>query len=224
MTELGPEGRALLDAARDADSAEMNASRERVRSALGRKLGVAAVGFTTATAASTATAGLFTKVVIGLAALGVVAGGVAVTRSEKAPAPVVVAKPIAVTPRALPEPTPPVATAAPVVAITEPAPSASAPVTKPSVSAPRPAPSLSDELAALQSANEKLAAGKPGETLAILDAMPKAGTLGEERAGLRLLARCALAQPGAPDAARAFLLSHPESPLAARLKSSCGID
>lgn len=227
MTELGPEGRALLDAARNADDGDMMASRERVRSALGRKIGVAAVGLSTATAASTAAAstGIVAKVIVGLAVMGVVAGGVAVTRANHEEKPAVVAKPIPTSPIALPDPIPTVAIPpAPVVAPPQPPPVASIEPPKPIVSAPAAAPSLSAELSALQSANEKLAAGKPAETLAILDAMPKAGTLGEERAGLRLLARCALGQSGAADAARAFLAQHPSSPLAARLRSTCSID
>jgi hypothetical protein len=225
MTELGPEGRALLDAARNADEGDMIESRERVRSALGRKIGVAAVGLSTATAASTAAAstGIFAKVIVGLAVMGVVAGGVAVTRTKQENKPIALAKPIPTTPIVLPDPIPTVPSpAAPSVAPPPPVASVEAP--KPVVVAPAAAPSLSAELAALQSANEKLAAGKPSETIAILDAMPKAGTLGEERAGLRLVARCALGQSGAAESARAFLARHPSSPLAARLRSTCGIE
>lgn len=49
------------------------------------------------------------------------------------------------------------------------------------------------------------------------------GFLAEERAGERVLALCDLGRNvEAADAARAFLSQHPRSPLAARVRSSCG--
>ena len=252
MNDLGPNTRALLNQARHGDHEDDNdmlASRERVRGALGRKLGVAAIGIA-ATTASTAGAGttasigvgLFGKALIGLAALGITAGGIAVSRNEAKPKPivptVVIAPPqLVIAPPQLalpivpsapnPQPLPPPALEpAPAPALAPalaPAP-APAPAPTPALApALAPAPSLSTELTALRNANDAIAAGRPSEALVILDTSPASPTLLEERTALRLLATCALGHAGAADSARAFLLSHPTSPLAARLRSTCSV-
>ncbi len=248
MTDLGPHTRALLDSARRADDDEMNASRDRVRGALGRKLGVAAVGISVTTAATagagTTTSlgvGLLGKVLIGLAAVGITAGGVAVSRR---PSPQQAPPPSAIVAR--PQPLPPVVTPAP--AEPKASPSASAEVlpsplpptvvlkAPPSLASPSGAsgaptgealttaaikPSLTAEVAALARANDAITAGNPAAALTILDAAPSSGTLAEERTGLRLLARCALGHADAPAAAKSFLAEHPKAPLASRVRVAC---
>jgi hypothetical protein len=239
MTDLGPHTRALLGSARDAsEDEEMKASRERIRGSLGRKLGVAAVGLGVATTASTAGAGataslgmgLLGKVLIGVAAVAISAGGVALTRKPVPPValeprasatglPVVAAPPVPTMQTTAPtvESIAPVASVAPVIAQPPPA--------NPSLTlgAPSAAPakaSITEELVAIRKANDALAAGNAAEAIAILDAAP-ATTLTEEHNGLRLLARCTLGHAGAPAAAKSFLAAHPSSPLAARLRVAC---
>jgi hypothetical protein len=245
MNELGPHSRALLDEARHADDVEMMAARERVRGALGRKLGVAAVGIAattagTAGAGTTASigAGFLAKAAIGLAALGITAGGIAVSKQAAKPKPLPPAVTIAAPRVALPPPVvaetnvvappPPVATVAP-----EPPKPVAVPTPKVVAAKPEPIiepapvvvakPSINDELAAIKRANDAIVGGRPSEALVILDTTPASPTLSEERAGLRLLATCALGHAGASDSARSFLATHPSSPLAARLKSTCSI-
>lgn len=236
MTDLGPHTRALLDSARRADDDEMNASRDRVRGALGRKLGVAAVGISVTTAATagagTTTSigvGLLGKVLIGLAAVGITAGGVAVSRRPVAqparPPSAIVARPQPLPPVVAPAP---IAPGAPPIHSAEGIASALPPPvtlkTPPPSTAPTTAtakPSLAAEVAALASANDAINAGNPALALTTLDAAPSSGTLAEERAGLRLLARCALGHADAPAAAKSFLAEHPRAPLAARLRVAC---
>ncbi len=235
MSELGPEGRALLRAAHGVDDDEMLAARERLRGPLGKRLGAAAMGVTTAAVATTAHAGgalgvgLAMKAVIALAAIGLVVGGVTMSRR-----PVVVANAPAATATpelegvatsapsevTIPVVTAPIATATPALAPT-PTPKVVAPkVAPPSVSAPV---SLEAEMSALRRVNDALVVGNATHALAILDATPSSGTFGEERTGLRLLAQCALGASGARDAATKFLGAHPSSPLGARLRSTCSI-
>lgn len=241
----GPHTRALLDRARNADDAEMNRARDRVRGALGRKLGVAAVGIA-ATTASTAGAGttasvgmgLLAKTAIGLAALSITAGGIAVARHESKPKPlppaVTIAAPrVALPPVAETTPTPiatavaatptpiPIATPMPIATTVAVTPTPIATSTPIAAVAPSPAPSISEELTALRKANDALIANRPSEALVILDTAPSSATLSEERTALRLLANCALGSSN--DAVKAFLAAHPSSPLAARLKSTCSI-
>lgn len=245
---LGPHSRALLDDARhalDHEEAEMLVARERVRGALGRKIGVAAVGIA-ATTAGTAGAGttasigsgLLAKAVIGLAAIGITAGGIAVSKQSAKPKPLPPAVTISTPSIAIP-PVPvvvPVPMAVPVpVPVVAPAPVPAPappplpmPVAKPGGEivepvAPAPAPSFAAELATIRRANDAITGGRPSEALVILDATPGSPALAEERTGLRLLASCALGHASASGSARAFLTAHPTSPLAVRLKSTCSI-
>lgn len=247
MTDLGPDARAILNAAEDAHDPDP-ATRARVRAAVFRRVSAGAVIATSTAVATTTTAGASTSASIGgaffIKALVVAAlatgGATALHRTMK---PVAAAAVMTASPSALvsalavsPEPLAPiVAPVAPPAPVVEPAPvvvpapapvvapaSASAPVAAP---APAPAPAkstLDDELTALQQAHLALRAGRPADALTILDATT--GTsLGQERAATRVLALCALNAPDARAAADRFIADHPSSPLVPRIRTACTI-
>lgn len=232
MNELGPDARAILDAANGGDDPS-DADRARVRAGVLRKVGaVAAVTAATAsttTAAAATKAGVFgslsalAKAAIVLSAVTVVAGGAYVARSRPTP--------VAVAPSAAP------IESAPAIPSSTPVPSASAPASAsvapppPSVIAPKPAPapkkpSVEDELVLLQQAQAAMGGGDPARALALLDEHAKrfpSGALAEEREGQRVLARCALGRPDAQSGAEKFLASHPDAPVASRVRKVCGV-
>ncbi len=199
-------------------------------------------------AAVTAVVGssLLPKVGLAVLLVGTLAGGAVAVRGSSAPtsAPVeqvqVAPNRVQDAPKTIapPERVAPVAETAPPVAA-EPAPTnppsapparAAAPRSAPNVAAPVPpaasASTLEAETRLLRGARDALQAGDGARALSILDqhalAFPS-GALSEERTAQRVFALCAL---GRVDAARAeagvFLAAHPSSPLASRVRSSCG--
>jgi len=138
-----------------------------------------------------------------------------------------------------------VATPAETVAET-PAPSASEPASTPQDSAPpvaapppvasshspraRPSasPDLEAEVALLASAQSAIQRGDYATALGRLDEHQRtypAGVLGEERTAARVMALCGAGRRAeARTLATAFLARHPSSPLAPRVKSSCGVE
>lgn len=114
------------------------------------------------------------------------------------------------------------------------APSASAPAPRRVASAavpPAAAPAddgLEAETGLLRKAQEDLRAGRPGSALAALeehDADFKNGVLHEERLAQHILALCALGRTDEARAeARRFLAASPRSPMAERVRTSCGGD
>jgi hypothetical protein len=91
-----------------------------------------------------------------------------------------------------------------------------------------PADHLAEEMALLASANAELRRGDARRALSLLDDYDHrypSGVLREEVLATRVIARCQLGP--APDkvarrGASAFLARHPASPLAPRVRSSCG--
>jgi hypothetical protein len=234
MTDLSPEARSIIDAGRDGDGAG-DIERARVRRELMAKIAAGTITLAAAEAAAgTAPKSSLTLAKI-LVPLAIVAGGVGGTVAwrtyHKAPvAPVVVA--IAPAPAAPP---------APVVA----------PIVVPTVAPPTPAPEpvvrhaparrahvaahvepnsdhLAEETALLASANAQLRGGDARRALALLDGYDRrypGGMLREEVVATRVIARCQIGlapDAGAKKGADAFLRRHPTSPLATRVRSSCG--
>jgi hypothetical protein len=196
---------------------------------------IAAGGALTATstavaASSTATAAPTAKILVALAM--VVAGGVGGTlawRAQRTPA-----APPALAPA--PAPAPVIAPVAPAIVAAPEAPPA-APVTRPTASARKarpathveaPANRLAEETALLAAANGELRNGDARRALGLLDDYDRrypSGVLREEVLATRVIARCQIGL--APDAAarraaNTFLSRHPASPLAPRVRSSCG--
>jgi RNA polymerase sigma-70 factor (ECF subfamily) len=87
-------------------------------------------------------------------------------------------------------------------------------------------PSLSPELTLLRRAQGARRAGDPSRALALLDAHARAfphAVLAPEREAARVLTLCDLGRLAEGRAAQAaFLASHPESPLAPRVRAACG--
>jgi hypothetical protein len=129
--------------------------------------------------------------------------------------------PAAKEPRALARDTEPAVPTAP-----EP-PAVAAPSSAPAVQAAPVTPTTLDaETKLVRQGVGALHTGDAARALALLDEHARLypdGFLAEERAGERVLALCDLGRNvEAADAARAFLSQHPRSPLAARVRSSCG--
>jgi hypothetical protein len=149
-------------------------------------------------------------------------GAVAISDSEgSAPAPV---RAPAVTAHGPVVPAPP----APATVVAPPAESA-APAAPPRRTAPaapalpKPISDLREQRQAIDAARRALAAGKSGETLAIVDgydARTAAPLFGQEASLLRIEALLAQGQAARAQAlGRAFLARHPQSPLAQRVRS-----
>jgi hypothetical protein len=210
--------------------------------------GAAASGTVAGTATGTASGAMSTyaavasplgKILIPLAILvGGGAGGFVAWRAQRAmapapvtapaPAPAPVAAPVVV-PTAGPALAPPVEAPAPAVAPARHAPARHAHVAAP-IHADEGAPAnrLAEETALLASANAELQRGDARRALSLLDDYDRrypSGVLREEVLATRVIARCQLG--AAPDkvarrGASAFLARHPASPLATRVRSSCG--
>jgi hypothetical protein len=252
MTELSNDARAILDAGRDADGArDLERARVRraliAKIAIGggatlaASSTAAASGTTVATSgavagsvAATGSAAVGTSVAVGfplakiLVPLAIMfsagVGGTVAWRSQQhAVAPVVVAAPV-------------VAQAAPVLA---PVVVPSAPVLAPvravhhaHVAAPArvetPTNRLAEETALLAASNAELRGGDAHRALSLLDDYDRrypGGVLREEVLATRVIARCQMGlTPDATSrqAADLFLRRHPASPLAPRVRSSCG--
>jgi hypothetical protein len=176
------------------------------------------------------------KILIPLAVIvGGGAGGFVAWRAQRALAPTAPVAPApVVAPVVQPVPAPALAPPAPTLApAPEPAariaPAHHARVAAPShIDAPVPANRLAEETALLASANAELRSGDARRALSLLDDYDHrypAGVLREEVLATRVIARCQLG-PSAGKIARrgaaAFLARHPASPLAPRVRSSCG--
>jgi len=250
MSELGPETRALLDAARSGDepTPEDHARVKRrvwaqigvaVGAAAGASAGAAAsnAGATgaKAVAASAARAWLTWKglAVVAVAA-GVGAGAYALARAWSAPPQssgvVQIASPTAAG-STVPAATPPADSASATPADSTPVvdvgqlPVAAPPSASGAAAAPASSGSLQDELALIRAADAALRAGNPARALALTDEHARRfprGALSEERAGMRILALCAMGNASSSGAA-AFLASHAGSPLAPRIRTACGL-
>jgi hypothetical protein len=229
MNDLSSAARDILNAGRDADGAG-DLERARVRKALMAKIaaggalsaaGTAAASTTTAAAAPTAKL----LVALAVAVAGGVGGAIAWRTQRPEPAPVVAP---ALAPVVVAAPAPVVVPSAP-VAVEAPAPRP-APVkrARPSAHAEAPANRLAEETALLAAANGELRNGDARRALGLLDDYDRrypSGVLREEVLATRVIARCQIGL--APDAtarraANTFLTRHPASPLAPRVRSSCG--
>lgn len=230
MNDLSSTARAILDAGRDADGAG-DLERARVRKALMAKIaaGAAVTATSTAAASTTAAAAPTAKLLVALAV--VVASGVGGTiawRTQRTPVapPALAPAPVAavVAPTIVPTPAA-VVTEAPIARPTPPVRRA-----RPTVSAHTEAPAnrLAEETALLAAANGELRNGDARRALGLLndyDRRYPSGVLREEVLATRVIARCQIGL--APDAtarraANTFLMRHPASPLAPRVRSSCG--
>jgi hypothetical protein len=86
---------------------------------------------------------------------------------------------------------------------------------------------LRAEMALLRAASDALTAGQVGVAVQRLDEHAQrfaGGQLGEEREGLRVIARCMRGDRGAGAAAERYLKRHPQSVLAVRASSACKLD
>jgi hypothetical protein len=231
MNDLSSTARDILNAGRDADGAG-DLERARVRKALMAKIaaggaltatGTAAASTTTAAAAPTA------KILVALAVAvaGGVGGAIAWRAQRPAPAPVVAAAPVAA-PVVVPTPAPAVAPVAVEAPALRPAPVVRRARPAASAHAEAPANRLAEETALLAAANGELRNGDARRALGLLDDYDRRypqGVLREEVLATRVIARCQIGL--APDAAarraaNTFLTRHPASPLAPRVRSSCG--
>ncbi len=241
MTGLGPESKAVLDAARQGDD-PTEADRERVRAAIASRLAAgAAAGLGLATAARSSTAalraGLAAKALVGVALVCAI-GASAVMLARTSPSPAAPAVGVAAPP--------PAPIAPPALAPTDtsdgwngsrgPAtpgglhPTARvAPVAASAAASARSAPATADvaaEVRLLGEAHTAMRGGQAEQALVLLDEharrYPK-GALGEERDAARVAALCALGRTSeAREATDRFLRSAPRSPLAGPVRASCG--
>jgi hypothetical protein len=237
VTDLSPEARAIIDAGRDGDSAG-DLERARVRRALFAKLAagggaalasssVAAAQGTAPVVAAATTALPLAKILVPLAILAAGSVGGTIAWHARGPAPTH-AQPAVVL--VAPAPTriaaPPPALA-PVV-LERPAPRHAVAVSRPTTlvrEAPVSTNRLAEETALLSSANSALRAGDSTRALALLDDYDHrypGGVLREEVLATRIIARCELGGAAKNADADAFLARHPKSPLAPRVRSSCG--
>ena len=245
MSELGPEARSILDAARAGDEPNDD-DRRRVRAKVMRRVGIGVAVATTTTAASTAAAGTSTVVAgAGLSALGklafvavglvVVSGGAyavhearqrhavqppAIASTMSVGSATIVAPPVVIAPTIAP-------TMAPTMAPTaSPSTESLAPkTTTPSVK--KVTSTMDAEIDLLQQANAGLASGNYARALALYDehaAKFPNGALSQERAGGRAIALCGLGRADARANAERFVEAHPDSPLVARVKPACGLE
>jgi hypothetical protein len=250
MSDLGPEARALIDATRDADVPGRRAKDRVKRRVLARVAAVAlaASGSTasTTTAASVgagAGAALTAKTaLVGLAMSALIAGGVATgvvatrgplrpTTSATSSASVPAAPQVPVAdlasasaPPAAEDPEPP-APAAPAALARAVSPRAVATAAESHPSAR--AETLEQELPLLASAQAALRSGDTDQALALLAEHARRfpqGALLEERRAAHALAMCRRGREAAAVAeGAAFVRDAPSSPLADRVRESCGL-
>jgi TolA-binding protein len=250
MSDLRPESRALLRAARESFDAR-DSERARVDRALSARLGLAtgalagpALSTTTSAAASSATAGAGApSAVAGAAKAGMVVAkwfGVAlvigavgsvsepVMRAEPAAShgPTAVGAPSAASTKE----TGAVEVASTGVASAPSDPSVQPPILAPAAHGPVPAVSeratIGAEARLLRSADEALRSGDSGRALVLLHQharMYPRSVLAEERSSELVATLCALGRVDEASAEVAhFLRTNPGSPLAASVRSSCG--
>ncbi len=235
MSDLSPEARALLAAASHADD-PTPADQDRVARALAAPLGLAALAPAAAQAAAVSAASTATvtalkvaAVVAALVAVGLGAHGRATPGAPPRTQPASVS---AAPPHPVAAAQPPVAPArvAPVIApVVAPVIAPAAAEARGGSHAPRASSvtvdTLQAEIALLGEAHRALNSGDAAGALAHLTAYRERfphGVLREERDVEHVLVLCRLGRDGeARDAARAFLRSHPRSPLAPRVERAC---
>jgi hypothetical protein len=252
MIDLGPEARALLDAARDGDGPTQG-DQARVRAAVARRLllGAAAAGVTGAVARTAPGAlgkaalpmSLTAKVVLPAVLATAVGAGMAIhtfdspraERQAEVPSSLALRRPpvtptsstTRVAPAATTATTEPATTAsvrprAPTKAVTT-ATIAPAPSVRP---AERPASEVGSEVLLIEGAHAALRAGNAERALDLLDEHARrfpSGALGEERDAARVACLCAAGRTADAASARdRFLRAFPDSPQAAGVQSSCG--
>ncbi|UQA60850.1 hypothetical protein [Polyangium aurulentum] len=247
MSELGREARALLEEGKHGDDPTPE-DRARTRRALMAAIaagaaasaaaeGAAAAAEKTAEAAGAAkAAGLSSKLLVGIALVGAVGGGLMLRpstpeASAPPPAPIEVQKEAravgTVEKPEAPEPAPSLP-AAPAPSAHPTAPPAAKRPAAASKAQPAAEDTLEEETRRLREAHGALNGGNPARALELLDAQSAdfaGGQLREERAAARVLALCKLgATPGAVEEARRFLQDNPRSPLADRVRAACAID
>jgi hypothetical protein len=244
MSDLGPEARSILQAARGAE-APTRADRQRIKHAV--LLRVATLGAVSTTAGGAVAMSLATKVTVAALTVAVLGGGSASLLAWKAhtpPSPVASARTRPRTSRVSPA-RPAVAPEAPAV-VEEPSPkpvlpevrrrevarsearpaeTVSVPVSE-VTAAPVPAlNSLDPELAVLRQAQEDLRAGLPAQALRRLSEYDRRfgkGALDQEHRAIEAIALCQVHPgPAAQAKAERFLRVVPESPLAERVRSAC---
>ncbi|MBI2394305.1 MAG: hypothetical protein HYV09_32335 [Deltaproteobacteria bacterium] len=237
--QLGPEARAILDAARAADEPDP-ARIARVRHDVSRRVGlvVGAAAATTAvkTAAAASAAAAWTKGVAIVLLVAAGAGGVIAVRARRS---VPAASPVPSQPSALATPTPlPTPAASPLVA-QEPSPVAVpsatpsvAPVPTPRVvPAPSAAPSAVDTLAAerafLAEAQKALSESRYPRALDLYDRYKAEYPFGQfklECSVGRVIALCRMGRGDARSEADKLLATNPPPALAARIHAACDAD
>jgi hypothetical protein len=235
VSDLSPEARALLAAASHADD-PTPADQDRVARALAAPLGLAALAPAAAQAAAVSAASTATvtalkvaAVVAALVAVGLGAHGRATPGAPPRTQPASVS---AAPPHPVAAAQPPVAPArvAPVIApVVAPVIAPAAAEARGGSHAPRASSvtvdTLQAEIALLGEAHRALNSGDAAGALAHLTAYRERfphGVLREERDVEHVLVLCRLGRDGeARDAARAFLRSHPRSPLAPRVERAC---
>jgi len=215
MNELGPDARAILDAARDAHDPDA-ATRARIRSAVLRRVGAGAIVATTvATAGKSAAAPVSAMLAKLLAIAALATGGAFLARQLTPPTTQPEASATGLATQPLAPATGPATTLMkpqPVIPVITPEPLAK----------PKPESTLKAELQALRDAHLALREGRASDALSIVDAM-KGSSLAQERAATRALALCALGRADARASAESFLAAHPSSPLGPRVRTACAI-
>jgi hypothetical protein len=228
MSDLSPDTRALLDAARDAHDPSVG-DRARVRGKIATRIGAAAFGTTVAVTATSSTARAAAKV-----GIGVVVGGALLVvgmwwRSGHEPSapPPPAANPIVAAPAVTTAPVVDLDPAPVPVESLAPAPSNTVEKKLPSLAPTDNVQSTLDaELALLRDAKKSLNDGDAAHSLALLDEHQRKfpnGILVEERASTRIYALCAAGKTvEARASTQDFLAKYPRSPSAPRVRTSCG--
>lgn len=240
MSELGPEARAVLEAGRSGDDPRPE-DRARMRRAVMAAIAAGGAGGaaslagegaahaaerTLEAAGAAKVAGAAWKLLLGLAVVGAVGGGLMLRQTTPASTPIEAraAGPLLLPPAR--ETAPPArnepATTANAMAL--PAPKRVPAATKAPLAVEDP---LEAETRRLREAHDALNGGDPARALALLDAQAvdfAEGQLHEEREAARVLALCKLgrAESASAEAAR-FLQNNPRSPLADRVRAACAL-
>jgi hypothetical protein len=219
LSEDDPMGRSLLRAW----EAEQPSDEARARALALAGVG-AGVGLAGASAAKAGVGAIAKWFALGVVAVGVVGGAIAVARHGASPRPTPPRSAASVSVAAPPPPSAPVVVAeAPVAPSAAPVP----PPSPPAVKSPRPASSaLGEQVLELDRARRALAGGDPDGALKKIDAyesrFPR-GALRDEAEVLRVEALLAAGdRVAAGRASDRFLAAHPDSPHAARVRALMG--
>lgn len=229
---MGPFASEIVEAARRAHDPEA-ADRARVASKLAAR--IAAESAAGASGSTTVSAGVAVKLGVPLLVVALAAGfllrrdgagahGPAIEPAAPAHAAVEPAEPAEPSAASPPEVPAETANATPPETVAQPAPAVASVHARPQ---PAAATNLAGEMALLASAQAAIQSGDYPTALAKLDEHQRtypAGVLGEERTAARVVALCGAGRVAeARLLATAFLARHPSSPLAPRVRSSCGM-